>query len=214
LLIFFAVLQAIFMEPTTEITRLVDIMPASGRMICKIISKPEQKTVIESPYPLPWTGAREIWINFDLWSRLSQQQRDLLLLRTVSWLIGIKWFKPDVYQGLVVAAILGGVVELVQRDVVGVVIAGGLTALASTQIWRSNNSSQTQLSADETALKVAIRRGYSETEAAQSLIRAIDAVAQIEGRSSLDFVELLRRQNLRAIANLSPVGVPETIKKE
>ncbi|HEY9296294.1 MAG TPA: DUF3318 domain-containing protein [Phormidium sp.] len=202
------------MEPTTEISRLLDIMPASGRMMCKIISKPEQKTVIESPYPLPWTATREIWINFDLWSRLSLQQRDLLLLRTVAWLIGIKWFKPDIYQGLVVAAILGGVVEIVERDVVGVVVAGGLTALASTQIWRNNRNSQAQLSADEAATKVAIRRGYSETEAAQSLIRAIDAVAQIEGRSSLDFLELLRRQNLRAIAGLSPVGVPETIKKE
>ncbi|XWK88192.1 MAG: DUF3318 domain-containing protein [Phormidium sp.] len=202
------------MEPKTELSRLLDIMPASGRMMCKIISKPEQKTVIESPYPLPWTGTREIWINFDLWSRLSQQQRDLLLLRTVSWLIGIKWFKPDVYQGLVVASLLGGVFELVQRDVVGVVVAGALTALASTQIWRSNRNSQTQLSADEAAIKVAIRRGYSETEAAQSLIRAIDAVAQIEGRSTLDFMELLRRQNLRAIANLSPIGVPETIKKD
>ncbi|MFB2875883.1 DUF3318 domain-containing protein [Floridanema aerugineum] len=202
------------MEPKTEISRLLDIMPASGRMMCKIISKPEQKTVIESPLPLPWTGTREIWINFDLWSRLSLQQRDLLLLRTVSWLIGIKWFKPDVYQGLVVASLLGGVFELVQRDVVGVVVAGGLTALASRQIWRSNRNSQTQLSADEAAIKVAIRRGYSETEAAQSLIRAIDAVAQIEGRSTLDFMELLRRQNLRAIANLSPIGVPETIKKD
>ncbi|MFB2895452.1 DUF3318 domain-containing protein [Aerosakkonemataceae cyanobacterium BLCC-F50] len=202
------------MEPKTEISRLLDIMPASGRMMCKIISKPEQKTVIESPYPLPWTGTREIWINFDLWSRLSLQQRDLLLLRTVSWLIGIKWFKADVYQGLVVASLLGGVFELVQQDVVGVVVSGGLTALASTQILRSNRNSQTQLSADEAAIKVAIRRGYSETEAAQSLIRAIDAVAQIEGRSTLDFMELLRRQNLRAIANLSPVGVPETIKKD
>ncbi|MFB2839745.1 DUF3318 domain-containing protein [Floridanema evergladense] len=202
------------MEPKTEISRLSDIMPASGRMMCKIISKPEQKTVIESPYPLPWTGTREIWINFDLWGRLPQQQRDLLLLRTVSWLVGIKWFKPDVYQGMVVASLLGGVFELVQRDVVGVVVAGGLTALASTQIWRNNRSYQNQLSADEAAIKVAIRRGYSETEATQSLIRAIDAVAQIEGRSNLDFIELLRRQNLRAIAGLSPVGVPETIKKD
>lgn len=202
------------MEPKTEISRLLDIMPASGRMMCKIVSKPEQKTVIESPYPLPWNGTREVWINFDLWSRLAQQQRDLLLLRTVSWLIGIKWFKPDVYQGVVVASLLGGVFELVEKDVVGVVVAGGLTALAGMQIWRNNRSSQSQLSADEAAIKVAIRRGYSETEAAQSLIRAIDAVAQIEGRSTLDFVELLRRQNLRSIANLSPVGVPETIKKE
>jgi len=202
------------MEPNFEISRLLDIMPASGRMMTKIVNKPELPKVIETPFPLPWSGERQIWINFDLWSRLSQPQRDLLLLRNVCWLTGIKWFKPDVYQGVVVAGFLGGMVELIQRDVVGVIVAGGLTALASTQIWRGNRNSQAQLFADEAAIKVAIRRGYKETEAAQYLIRAIDTVAQIEGRSNLDFIELLRRQNLRAIAGLSPVGVPDTLKQE
>ena len=68
--------------------------------------------------------------------------------------------------------------------------------------------------ADEAAIRVAQRRGYSQTEAAQHLLSAIEAVAQIEGRPSLNFTELIRCQNLRAIAGLSPVGIPEKIKKE
>jgi hypothetical protein len=84
-----------------------------------------------------------------------------------------------------------------------------LTAIATTQIWRGSRSSETQLNADEAAIRVAQRRGYSQTEAAQHLLSAIEAVAQIEGRPSLNFTELIRCQNLRAIAGLSPVGIPE-----
>lgn len=202
------------MEPTSEIRRLLDVMPASGRMMTKIVSKPEQSKVIDSPFPLPWNQQRLIWINFDLWSQLQRPQRDLLLLRTVSWLIGIKWFKPDVYQGTVVAGLLGATVEFIQADAVGVIVAGGLSAIALTQIWRNTRSSQSQLNADEAAIKVAQRRDYSETEAARHLLSAIETVAQIERRPSLNFTELIRCQNLRAIAGLSPVGVPDTIKQE
>ena len=200
------------MEPTAEIRRLLDVMPASGRMMTKIISKPEQAQVIDSSFPLPWNQERPIFINFDLWRRLSKPQRDLLLLRTVNWLTGVKWFKPDVYQGILVAGLLGATVELVQADAVGVVVGFGLTALAGTRIWRNNRSSQSELNADEAAIRVAQRRGYTETEAAQHLLSAIEAVAQVERRSSLDFTELIRCQNLRAIAGLSPVGVPQTFK--
>jgi hypothetical protein len=202
------------MNPEPEIRRLIDIMPASGRMLTKIVSKPQQTTVIESPFPLPWSQERPIFINFDLWRRLPKPQRDLLLLRTVSWLIGIKWFKPDLYQGVVLAGLLGGIVELVQGDAVGVVVATGLSAIASTQIWRSTRSSQSELDADAAGIKVAIRRGYTESEAAGHLLSAIEAVAQIEGRSGLNFTELIRSQNLRTIAGLSPVGVPDTVKQD
>ncbi len=202
------------MEPTTEIRRLLDVMPASGRMMTKIVSKPEQGKVIDSPFPLPWNQERPLFINFDLWRRLSKPQRDLLLLRTVCWLTGVKWFKPDVYQGTVVAGLLGAMVELVQRDVVGVVVAGGLSAIALNRIWRTSRSRESELNADEAALRIAQRRGYSETEAAEYLLSAIEAVAQIEGRLSLDFTELIRSQNLRVIAGLSPVGVPNTLKQE
>ena len=202
------------METSAEIRRLLDVMPASGRMMTKLVSKPEQPIVIDSSFPLPWNQERPIFINFDLWRRLNKPQRDLLLLRTVSWLTGVKWFKPDIYQGAVVAGLLGAMVQLIQADAVGVVVAGGLTAIAGTRIWRTSRSQLSELNADEAAIRVAQRRGYTETEAAEQLLSAIETVAQLEGRPSLNFTELIRSQNLRAIAGLSPVGVPNTLKKD
>ncbi|MFN6215398.1 MAG: hypothetical protein ACK4YL_13890, partial [Microcystis sp.] len=63
------------------------------------------------------------------------------------------------------------------------------------------------------ALKVAVRRGYTETEAAKGLLSAIETIAEIEGRSSLNFNELLRCQNLKKLANLSFVGVPDQVRQ-
>lgn len=202
------------MEPAAEIQRLLDVMPASGRMITKILSKPQQAVIIDSPFPMPWVRERPIFINFDLWRQLPKPQRDLLLLRTVSWLTGIRWFKPDLYQGVVLSGLLGAVVELAQGDAVGVTVAAGLSAFAGVQILRANRSSQTELEADEAAIRVALRRGYSESEAAGHLLAAIESVARIEGRTSLNFTELIRSQNLRAIAGISPVGVPNSMKRE
>ncbi|MBW4564181.1 MAG: DUF3318 domain-containing protein [Mojavia pulchra JT2-VF2] len=200
------------MEPNVEIRRLLDVMPASGRMTAKIVSKPEQAKVIDASFPLPWSHERPIYINFDLWFRLTKPQRDLLLLQMVSWLIGVKWFKPDIYQGVVLLGLLGGLIESTQSDVVGVVIGAGLSAIALVRIWRTNKSQDVELNADAAAIRIAQRRGYSEAEAAQHLLSAIEATAKIEGRSSLNFIELIRCQNLRAIAGLSPVGVPENYR--
>ncbi|MBD0263015.1 MAG: DUF3318 domain-containing protein [Tolypothrix sp. Co-bin9] len=200
------------MEPNVEIRRLLDVMPASGRMTVKLVSKPEQSKVIDASFPLPWNQDRPVYINFDLWRRLKQPQRDLLLLRTITWLTGVKWFKPNIYQGVVLAGILGGFVESAQQDVVGVVAAGGLSAIALIRIWRTNTSQELELNADTAAIRIALRRGYSETEAAEHLLTAIETVAKIEGRSGLNFTELIRCQNLRAIAGLSAIGVPEKYK--
>lgn len=201
------------MNPEPEIRHLLDVMPASGRMMTKLMSKPEQPLVLDSPLPMPWMQERPIWINFDLWSQLSRSQRDLLILRTVSWLMGVKWFRPNWYQGLTLAGLIGAAVELVQADMVGLVVAGGLSAIAATQIWRANHNPRNELDADEAALQVAQRRGYSEPEAAQALLSAIEKVAALEGRPGLNFLELLRCQNLRAIAGLSPVGVPSGLRQ-
>ncbi|WP_017654718.1 DUF3318 domain-containing protein [Fortiea contorta] len=201
------------MEPKAEIRRLLDIMPASGRMTVKIVSKPEQTQVIDAEFPSPWNRERPIYINFDLWQRLTKPQRDLLLLQMVSWLTGVKWFKPDVYQGVVLAGVLGGLVELVQSDIVGVGIAAGLSAIALLRIWRTNKSPESELNADAVAIRVAQRRGYSQAQAAEHLLSAIETVAKIEGHSGLNFSELIRCQNLRAIAGLSTVGVPENYQQ-
>ncbi len=201
------------MEPNFEIRRLLDVMPASGRMITKIVSKPEQPKVIDASFPLPWNQERPIYINFDLWFRLTKSQRDLLLLQTVSWLTEVKWFKPNIYQGVLLAGLLGGLIESTQSDVVGVAIAVGLSAIAGFRIWHTNKSPELELNADAAAIRIAQRRGYSEVEAAEHLLSAIESIAQIEGRSGLNFSELIRCQNLRAIAGLSPVGLPKSYTK-
>lgn len=201
------------MNPEPEIRRLLDVMPASGRMMTKLVSKPEQRVVIDLPFPLPWMRDRPVYINFDLWSHLSRPQRDLLILRCVGWLGAVKWFQPNVNLGIVAAGALSAGVELLQQDAVGVAAASGLIAIGLGQIWRSNRSSRIELDADETALRVAQRRGYGETEAAEHLLTAIELVAQLEARP-FTFTELLRSQALRAITGLSPVGVPERVRQE
>jgi hypothetical protein len=200
------------MYSDAEVRRLMDLLPASGRMMTKLVNKPEQRHVVDHPFPMPWMPVRPIWVNFDLLSQLSRPECDLLILRTVSWMIGIKWFRPNWYQAAVLVGGVGVAVQAVQGDAVGMIAAGALSAIAGTQIWRENHSTQKELDADEAAILVAQRRGYTETEAARALLSAIEAVAQVEGRS-LTFSELLRSQNLQAIAQLSPVGVPANLRK-
>ncbi|GBF79434.1 DUF3318 domain-containing protein [Aphanothece sacrum] len=201
------------MSIESEISRLLDVMPASGRMLTKIVSQPQQSKVIDAPFTPPWKwNNRPIYINFDLWRRLSRGQRDLLVLRATSSLIAIKWFKPDVYQGIVLAGVIGLTVEGIQGDGLGMLVAGGLSAIAANHIWRNNRSVQREIDADEAAIKVAVRRGYTDVEAAKNLLEGIEVTAQLEGRSNLNFTELIRTQHLKAMANLSPVGVPDRVK--
>lgn len=202
------------MNPEPEIRHLLDLMPASGRMLTTIVSKPEQRQVITSPFPLPWNRQRPIYINFNLWRRLPRPQRDLLLLRTMNWLVSVKWFKPDLLRGLAVIGALGTLTELTQGDAIGLIAAAGLTGIAGLQIWRNSQSARLEVDADEAAVQVAQRRGYTEIEAARHLLAGIESAAQLEERLQLSFTELIRCQNLRAIAGLSPVGIPETLKQE
>ena len=181
------------MNQNHEISRLLDLMSASGRMETKIISKPQQSKVIDASFPLPWNKKiKPIYINFDLWQDISLPQRDLILLRTVSWLTSIKWFKPSWDQSLTLLGLVGIFTEFTQGDAVGVILAGGLSTIALNRIWKNNRSQAKEIEADEVALKIALRRGYNESEAAQYLFHGIQLIAEIEGRSSFTFIELLR----------------------
>ena len=96
----------------------------------------------------------------------------------------------------------------------GIVVAGALTAIAGNRVWRTNRTLEREITADEEAIKVAIRRGYTQTEASRQLLNAIETIAKIEGRQSLSFTELIRSQNLKTMGNLSPVGVPDMVRQE
>lgn len=159
--------------------------------------------VIHVPFPRPWGGDRIVAINFDLWRRLSKPQRDLILLRAVAWLGAVKWLKLGWPQVVATAGILGSIVEILQADAVGLVMASSLSGLALMQVWRDNHSSDLEIDADQMALRVALRRGYSEPDAAHHLLTAIESISVLEQRTGLSFTDLLRCQNLRTIAGVA-----------
>lgn len=198
------------MNVAQEIEYLRDLMPASGRMLVKLIVKADRQATIEAPFPYPWQRSRKIYLNIHHWRQLSRAERDLLLLRTVSWVIGIRWLKWDWYRAATIAGTIATIAETAQGDPLGIVAAGSLTAFAARQVWRRSRSSDQDISADEAAVSLAQRRGYGAETAALSLVQAIEHVAELEGRPSLEFTEILRCQNLRAIARLSsePVVTP------
>ncbi|MEM7556771.1 MAG: DUF3318 domain-containing protein [Cyanobacteria bacterium P01_A01_bin.84] len=198
------------MEPNLEIRRLLNLLPASGlsssrKMAIKVVNKPEQRKVIDEIFPLPWDRERLIYINFDLWQHLTRQQRDLIFLRTVCWLMEVKWLQLDLNQGLVLVGIIAGLIESSQQDVVGVAVSLGLITFALFNIWKKNKSQDSEINADIAAIRIPTRRGYSQVEAAEYLLSAIETIAELEKHPNLDFIDLIRIQNLRAIAGLSPI---------
>lgn len=201
------------MNVAQEIAHLRDLMPASGRMVVKVIAKADRPVTIEAPFPYPWDRSRKVYLNIHYWRQLSRAERDLLLLRTVSWVTGIRWFKLDLYRGAAIAGTIATLAETIQGDALGIVAAGTLTAFAARQVWRRNQSSDQEISADEAAVSLAQRRGYGAETAALSLIQAIEHAAELEGRTSLEFTEVIRCQNLRAIARVSsePSVTPPTM---
>lgn len=193
-------------NPEPEILRLLDLLPASARMTVKLVSRPEQSSVLVAPFPLPWKRDRPIYVNFDLWRRIPRPQRDLLMLRQACWVMGVRWVEPSWYQGAALVGLASAAWQMSQGDALGAVASGGLAGLAGWQIWRNTQRTERELEADLDAISVANRRGYSEPEAARALLEGIETVAQLERRPGMEFVELLRCQRLRAIAGLSPLG--------
>lgn len=197
-------------NPNAEIGRLRELMPATARMKTKLMLNERQINVIKAEFPRPWQQTHAVSINLDLWQQLSLAERDLLFLRTVCWVTLTNLLKPNWYQALAGAGLAGGVVELLQGDAVGVITAGGVVALAGWQIWRGVTGPQIDIAADDKAVQVALRRGYDQANAAEALIRAIEAVPPLEGRRVLTVKELLRCQNLRVQTGRSEFSVPES----
>jgi hypothetical protein len=196
-------------NPNAEISRLRELMPASARMKTKLVLNDRQTMVIKAEFPRPWQQSHTVSINLDLWQRLAPAQRDLLFLRTVSWLSLANVLKPNPYQALAGAGITGGFVELVQGDAVGILAGLSITALAGWQIWRGVNGPQIEVAADDKAVQVALRRGYDQVGAATALMDAIEAVPFLEGRQVLTVSELIRCQNLRVQAEPFEPAVPD-----
>ena len=199
------------MNINEEIARLRDLLPASWRMTTSIKSKAELSKPIASLPILPWQKGTQVNVDFRLWRQLPEAQRDMLFLYEVSWRQQTKWLQTGVYQGVAAIALIGGIIETVQGDVTGIAIALLLGTIGINQILRTHKSSQVQVQADNEAIEIAQKRNYSQVEAARALLEAIPAIARLMGRSTPEFTELIRCQNLRAIAGLSKTTIPDTI---
>jgi hypothetical protein len=193
----------VVVNPNVEINRLRDLMPASARMKTKLVLNDRQVEVIKAEFPRPWHRTHAVTMNLDLWERLPLPQRDLLFLRTVCWVTLADVLKPNWYQAIAGVGLAGGLFELLQGDAVGMVAAGGVTALAMLKIWRDTQGPAIEVAADDQALQVAQRRGYDLSDAASALLAAIEAVPPLVGRRGLSVTELIRCQNLRVQGNLS-----------
>ena len=197
------------MNINEEISRLRDLLPASWRMTTAI--KPqEEMELISSSQILPWQKGTQVLINFRLWRQLPESYRDMLLLHEISWREQTRWVQLGVYHGVTALSVIGGIVETVEGDVTGIAIALLLGTIGINQILRSHKSSQMRVQADNEAIAVAQKRGYREIEAAKAMLEAIPAAAKVSGRSIPEFTELIRCQNLKAIAGISKSTIPNT----
>ncbi|PSN17698.1 hypothetical protein C7271_16370 [filamentous cyanobacterium CCP5] len=196
------------MDLNSEISRLRELMPASGRMKTRLDFNDNQPQVIAAPTPRPWQKSYPIIINLSRWLQLSEPQRDMLYLRTVCWLTSTNVLQPNAYAITAAAGLIAIGVELIQTNAVGVLAAGGLSTLAIVQAWRRARGPQQAIAADEQAIRVALRRGYSEVDALQALLGALEAVPALEG-STPSVTDLIRCQNLRAKLGLSGIRVSE-----
>ncbi|MEM9771878.1 MAG: DUF3318 domain-containing protein [Cyanobacteria bacterium P01_D01_bin.73] len=186
---------------SSEMYRLRALIPASGRMVVKIVDAPEAVQTIASEFPYPWQRNRAIAIDFDRWLQLPEPQRDLLFLREVCWLTGMRWFEPQWQQGVALLAAVVTTFELAQGDGVGAIAAGALAGGAGWQWWQQRRSPERQVDADRGAIAVAQRRGYDTVAAATALLAGIEAIAVLDGNSGLSFTDQVRCQNLRGILN-------------
>jgi hypothetical protein len=159
---------------------------------------------------LPWQKGTKININFRLWRQMAESHRDLLLLQEISWRQQTRWLQTGAYQGVAASALVGGIIEAMQGDVTGMAIAMLLGTIGINQILRNNKGSQITIKADREAIEIAQKRGYREDEAARGLLEAIPMAAKLAGRDQPEFTELIRCQNLKAIAGLSKTTMPES----
>ncbi|MEM9244646.1 MAG: DUF3318 domain-containing protein [Cyanobacteria bacterium P01_F01_bin.153] len=185
----------------SEINRLQELVPGSGRMVVKVVDAPEAPQTITSEFPYPWRRNRAIAIDFDRWLQLPESQRDLLFLREVCWLTRMQWFEPQWQQGVALLAAVVMTFELAQGDGVGAIAAGALAGCAGWQWWQQRRSPERQVDADRGAISVAQRRGYDTVAAATALLAGIEAIAILDGNSGLSFTDQVRCQNLRGILN-------------
>ena len=190
------------MNINSEISRLLDVMPASGRMLTKIVSKSGQLQVIETPFPFPWNRKnRLIYINFSLWCQLTEGQRDLLILRVILHLKDIYSFRFNLNRVILLFGILELFIKVLQKDALGISVFGVLIVIFIKQLWCNDRNIRKELDLDKETIKESLRRGYTKNTAAKNLLAGIENVAKLEGRAISKSKNLFRLEYLQSLTN-------------
>ncbi|MFQ3678905.1 MAG: DUF3318 domain-containing protein, partial [Pseudanabaenaceae cyanobacterium] len=110
-----------------------------------------------------------------------------------------RWLQVGPLQGVLGFGALVAIVESTQVDLTG--MAGGvlLALVAGNQLWRRQRSVEMEFAADQEAIAVARKRGYTETAAVQALLSALETAWRLEGRRGPSFTEATRMQALRTL---------------
>ena len=188
------------MNINSEISRLLDVMPASGRMLTKIVSKSTQSEVIRIPFAFPWNRSKRlIYINFDLWYQLTEAQRDLLILRVGFHLQDVYSFKLNLNQFILSLGVLELFIKVLQRDTLGISIFGILIIIFTKQFWYGNQNIQKELDFDKDTIKASLKRGYRKDDAAKHLLEGIKKIAKLESHPKLE--SKIRLEYLQSFIN-------------
>ena len=186
---------------SAEILRLKELLPASGREKIEILpASLNQLEVIRGSRLLPWQRRLKIYIKAYEWGQLTPNQRSSIFLHKVGYHSPALTRTLDFYAALIGLGGISMVVEGMQRDPVGITVAGGLGGLAIWQLVRDRASDRRLLAADSYAIDRLVLRGLPRIQAVEALGQALNIEARLEGRTGNELQDVLRYQNLKRLA--------------
>jgi Protein of unknown function (DUF3318) len=162
-------------DEITAIHQLDTLIPSDQRSLITIVAAPPSK-----PFPIS-TQAIEpnklaIQINFKQWQQFTTSQQDLLFWHEIS---GIQARAIGRSNWEIIAIIIGlsaASMELSSHSVLAVAVALTVAGLAFYRLYQSSRGEQSMrrlTTADRGAITLAMRSGYSFTQAHSSLSEAL-----------------------------------------
>ncbi len=184
-----------------EIARLQELLPASLRSVVQILTASERQVpVIRGERQFLWRRQIRLHIKPYEWKQFTPNQRAGLFLHKVGYCSRTVSRQLDFYLALTGLGGLSLMFEALQKDPVGITVAGGLSGLALWQLRRDETNDRRLLAADAYAVDRLVLRGMPRLQAVEALGQALHVEARLEGRSGNDLLDVLRYQNLKRLA--------------
>jgi hypothetical protein len=164
----------------TAIQQLDALLPSDQRSQVTIVSAP-----LNNHFPISTQaiepGKFAIQINFEQWQRLTASQQDLLFWHELSG-IQAKVIERSSWEIIVIIMGLAAAsMELPSHSVLALAVALTVVGLAVYRLYQSRHGEQSMrklTAADRAAIELAMRSGYSFTQAHSSLYEALKILAK------------------------------------